>query len=517
MEAMIDLAGRVHRAAGWHADRIAAIDGARAATFAEVEERSNRLAQLLIARGGGGPGQVAILLQNSVAWLEADLAVLKAGKAKVPINVRLTVDERAYLLRNSRATTLITDDEGARSLRDAVADLDDLDHVLVVDEPTELGIPLEQELRAASPAPPCLAIDPRSPSVILYTSGTTGRPKGAVATFESRWRTTCAMLADELELRPGDGMIHAGSMAHGSGSKSIAFWLRGARNLMMGKFTGPAFLDLARRHGATHSFLVPAMIATLVDAAKEDPAPAPTLRQISYGGAPISAALLKKAMATFGPIFAQVYGSCEAPHPITVMTRSDHESLTDSRASSIGRETLEVELRLVASGEEVVADGPGELQVRGQSIMTGYWDDPVATDAALVDGWYRTGDVAARDAEGFYSIIDRQREMIITGGLNVYPAEVERVISTLHGVREVAVIGIPHEKWGEAVTAVIVAEPEAALTEDAIIDHCRKLLAGYKKPQTVEFREELPKGSTGKILKRAIREPYWQDAERMVS
>jgi acyl-CoA synthetase (AMP-forming)/AMP-acid ligase II len=258
------------------------------------------------------------------------------------------------------------------------------------------------------------------------------------------------------------------------------------------------------------------MIASLVEAAGDQPSPAPSMKQVSYGGAPISASLLRRATEVFGSIFVQVYGSCEAPHPLSILTRADHLELTEAKAASIGRETLGIELRIVGPDGPVPVGEPGELQVRGPSIMIGYWENPAATREALVDGWYRTGDVATRDAGGYYAIVDRQRDMIITGGLNVYPAEVERAISQLEGVNEVAVIGIPDDKWGEAVTAFIAAEPNANLTEELVVDHCRRLLAGYKKPRRVEFRDDLPKGPTGKILKRALRDRFWQGAERMV-
>lgn len=513
---MIDVLSRISRAADWYGERVAAIDGDRSLTFAELEERANRLAHVLIRRGARSGGQVAILLPNSLEWLEADFGVLKAGKAKVPINVRLAPEERKYILANSRAETLITDSDGLASLTTVMARLPNLHTVLVVAEHPEAGLAYEEELAEAPPGPPTVAPHPDSPSVILYTSGTTGRPKGAVASYESRWLTTCAMLTDEVAIEPGDGMVHAGSMAHGSGSKSLAFWLRGARNVIMPRFDGPSFLALVTRVSATHTFLVPTMIASLVDAAAGQPSPMPSMKHVSYGGAPISASLLGKATDIFGPIFVQVYGSCEAPHPVSILTRSDHVELTEARAASIGRETLGIELRIAGPDGPLPVGETGELQVRGPSIMSCYWENPEATSDAFIDGWYRTGDVACRDAHGYYSIIDRKRDMIITGGLNVYPAEVERVISQLEGVSEVAVIGIPDEKWGESVTAFISAEPDARLTAEVVVDYCRQHLAGYKKPQRVEFREALPKGPTGKILKRALREPFWEQANRMV-
>jgi acyl-CoA synthetase (AMP-forming)/AMP-acid ligase II len=510
---MPGLASKVHRAARWYSDSVAVVDGNRRVTFTELERRSNRLANALIGLGEDTGGHVSLLLPNSVEYVEADLALVKAGKAKVPVNVRLSADERAYVIGNCEADTLITDAAGLASVADARDDLPRLRNVLVVGGSAEGERGYEDTLARASDRAPGLAEDPEAPSVILYTSGTTGRPKGAVASFRSRWLTMVNMMMCELGAVPGDGMVHAGSMAHGSGSKTLAFFLSGARNLPMAKFDGEKFVDLVTRERATHTFLVPTMIASIIDAL-EAGAERPPLKTLSYGGAPIAESLLRKALDRLGPVLFQVYGSCEAPHPITVLSKADHADLRDGRAASIGREALGSEVVVGAPGEEVEE---GELLVGGATAMTGYWNNPEATEAAFVDGYYRTGDVARRDADGYLYILDRRREMIISGGLNVYPAEVERVLNEHPGVGEVAVIGVPDERWGETVMAVIVPAPGSEASEEALLDHCRDRMAGYKKPKTVRFVDDLPKGSTGKILKRELREEFWAGRERMVN
>ncbi|HEY1690421.1 MAG TPA: AMP-binding protein [Solirubrobacteraceae bacterium] len=523
---MSGLAAKLHRTARWHSERIAAIDGEREASFGTIESRSNRLANGLLGLsedvgGQAGPrgGRVALLLPNSLEYIEADLAIVKAGKAKVPINVRLTPDERAYVMRDSGAELLITDEAGLASIAEGHREqLPDLHNVLVVGPDACGQTGYEALLQKASDAPPGLPEDPDAPSVILYTSGTTGRPKGAASSFRSRWLTTVNMLVSELDVAPGDGMIHAGSMAHGSGSKALAFFLSGARNIAMRKFDGEAFFDLVERHGATHTFLVPTMIATLLEASRSRSAPSPALKTLSYGGAPIAEPLLREALAELGGALVQVYGSCEAPHPITILSKADHAELIEGRAASIGRESLAVETLIADADGQPVADGePGELLVGGPSVMSGYWNASEATARAFVDGHYRTGDVARRDEHGYLYIVDRQREMIITGGLNVYPAEVERVLCEHDAVAEVAVIGVPDERWGESVMAVVVASPNAPVGEEDLLEHCRARLAGYKKPRHVSFVERLPKGSTGKVLKRELRQEFWEGRSRMVN
>jgi acyl-CoA synthetase (AMP-forming)/AMP-acid ligase II len=243
------------------------------------------------------------------------------------------------------------------------------------------------------------------------------------------------------------------------------------------------------------------------------------LRNVSYGGAPITARALEAAMACFGNVFTQVYGSCEAPHPVMVLPRHAHVVDPDRRAqlTSVGREVTNVQVRLADPDGAPVAPGDkGEMWIRGANVMLGYWNNADATEDVLRDGWYRTGDVAWQDDDGFYYIVDRARDMIITGGLNVYPAEIESVIAEHPAVREVAVVGVPDERWGEAVKAFVVRRADDPLDADALIDLCRDKLAGYKKPKHVEFVDRLPRGSTGKILKRELVTSEWAGRERRV-
>ena len=510
-----DLTDRVHEAGERGGDGIAAIDGARRSTFREIEERSNRLANALVAFTGGH-GRVALMLPNSIEMLEGDLAAVKAGLAKVPINQRLVADEREYVLADSRAAVLITDRDGYESIESAVERLPHLARVVIVDEDPRRRWSYDAVLRSAASSKPRRQTDATAPSVILYTSGTTGRPKGAVASRQNRWLTTLAMLREELDIGVGDAMVHCGSMAHGSGSKSLAFWLMGARNIMMPRFDAEACLHVVAAEHATNTFLVPTMIASLLDAAEAIGAARSGFRTISYGGAPISEPLLVRALEMFGNVFVQVYGSCEAPHPVTVLSKADHQNLTDGRAASIGRPTtssrVQIECDESAEGELI-----GEMLIGGDRILSSYWNRPEASSEAIVDGWYKSGDIARGDADGYLYIVDRKRDVVISGGLNIYPAEVERVVAQHSGVKEVAVVGIPDERWGEAVVAFVVKELDVDLTHDALLEYCGEHLAGYKKPRRIEFRDDLPKGNTGKVIKRELRDPYWSDRVRQVN
>jgi acyl-CoA synthetase (AMP-forming)/AMP-acid ligase II len=461
---------------------------------------------------------VAILTPNRLESVEVDFGIAKAGKVRVPINTRLSTDERAYLLENSGAETLLFDASEAQFVAAVRPGFRSL-HAISLGDTVDRALRYEELLEGTDDSAPSVTLAQDDPAFILYTSGTTGRPKGATATQASRWAATVGMLLDEIDAVPGDAMVHVGSMAHGSGSKVLAYFVRGARNIAVAKWDAHKFLDLVERERATATFLVPTMISMLLQARRTNTADLSSLKTVSYGGAPIAPAVLQDALAVFGPVFVQVYGSCEAPHPVLVLGRDDHLVAPgqEARLASVGRETMTCRVMIAGpDGNPVPPGEKGEMWIRGDNVMRGYWQDPEATAAVLVDGWYHTGDIATRDADGFVSIVDRERDMIISGGLNVYPAEVEAALHRHPAVLECAVFGVPDAEWGESVRAAVVLREDATATESELIEHCRSLLAGYKKPRTIEVLSELPKGATGKILKRSLRDPHWADRSRAV-
>jgi acyl-CoA synthetase (AMP-forming)/AMP-acid ligase II len=512
---MTALNSMISRSAQWFSTATAVTDGRRTVSFADVDSRSNRLAQVLLGYSGELGARVAMLMPNCVEAVEVDFAIIKSGKVKVPINVRLSPDERAYLIGDSGAETLIFDSSAEDSVAEILDGLPDLRFLLRIG-PGTLGDDYEDSLLAAADSLPAVTLEPAAPSLFLYTSGTTGRPKGAITTNGSRLAGTLNMLANEIDPRPGDAMAHVGSMAHGSGSKILAHFLRGSRNIPVAKWEPHEFLRLVAATRATHTFLVPTMISQLVDAATASDDDWSCLKTITYGGAPMPAARLEAALDVLGPRLVQVYGSCEAPHPVLVLTTEDH-ARRGNVLSAAGREVVGVETRMLTSDGSPARDGePGELVVRGANVMSGYWQKPEATNEVLYDGWYRTGDVALRDADGYIYIVDRARDLIISGGYNVYPAEVEAVLARHAAVAEVAVVGVPDDKWGEAVRAVVVRSEDATATESELIDFCAQNLAGYKKPKAIDFVGELPHGSTNKVLRREVRDRYWNGRQRRV-
>lgn len=502
----------IRRAVAAHRDSVAVVDGDRSATFGEVGERTIRLANALNGLSAVEGGRVAILMRNRLEYVEADLAIARAGRVKVPINPKLSDDERAFVVDDSGADVVITEASELDRVRDGLAGRKV--EVVSVDGPAAGAHGYEDILAGASTVEPVFVADPERLSQFLYTSGTTGRPKGAMLLDRCRVSATTMSLVEEFLVTPTDGMIHAGPLSHGSASKLLTFFVRGARNIVIPKFEPEIFLKAVREWGGTSSFVVPTMIQILVEHAKSDPTDnAWGLRNLTYGGASISRPTLDAAADVLGSVLTQVYGSCEAPHPVLALRHRDlaDPSLPGSGAVPAGRPALGLDVRVVGkdgTDAEVDENGvrTGELWVKGPNVMVGYWERPEATGESIVDGWYKTGDVVTEDADGLFTLVDRAKDIVITGGLNVYPAEVERVLRELPGVAETAVVGVPDEKWGELVTAVVVPRSPGAVDEATVVAWVGEKLAGYKKPRKVLFLDDLPKGSTGKILKREVRE-----------
>jgi acyl-CoA synthetase (AMP-forming)/AMP-acid ligase II len=492
-----DLVGRASRR---YADRVAVVDGDRSLTFAEVGDRSTRFANALLGLAPRPRVRVGLLMSNCLEFVEIDFAIAKAGMVKAPMNPRLADDERAFILANCGAEVLVTEESELPRVEAIRGDLPELRHVVVVDREASYG----DLLAKASSRRPDVVIDPDGPSMILHTSGTTGRPKGATTSQRARVAANLNMLLDEFSVGPDDGMVHVAPMSHGSGSKILAYYMRGARNITLAKFDPASLLHACSTLGGTSTFVVPTMIRMLLDA-PERRSHGVAIRNITYGGAPMPSALAEEAIDAFGPVLTQVYGSCEAPHPVTTLSHSDHLADGHSHLGSAGHPALRVQVRIVGEDGTDVPDGePGELWVQGDNLMSGYWGDPDATNQVLVDGWYRSGDVAQIDAQGYVSIVGRERDMLISGGLNVYPAEVEAALHRHPDISEAAVLGMSDDLWGEAVTAVIVRRTGHEVTADEVVQHCRRLLADYKKPRKIVFVDALPKGNTGKVSKQEL-------------
>lgn len=475
-----------------HPSAIAFREHGRALTFAEAGERIARLANALRAVSADTGRCVGILLANRIEYAEADLAIALAGKVRAPVNPRLADEERAHALGNVAAETLITEAAELERVVALLPDLPALRRVLVVDAEgalPDIVIGYEAALAAASPQPPRVDVDDEAPSVVRHTSGTTGRPKGAVISARARVAAMRHSMAEEHLPEADDCFLHASPMGHASGDKVLTFFHRGAANAFVPRFDAGRFAADVTELGVTATFLVPTMLRMLLHEGQGDL----RLRNLTYGGSPIDFETRTAAVERFGPVLTQIYGTTETPHPVLVLGHDEH--LLPEAAEATGRPVMGVDVRL---------DDVGEIWIRGPNVMSGYWGDPGATAEALVDGWYRSGDVGRALPGGWIAVVDRLKDLIITGGLNVYPAEVEAALLRHPAVAEAAVYGAPDPLWGEVVAAAVVLAPGAAVTADALAAHCEPLLAGYKKPRRITFRDSLPKGATGKILKRAL-------------
>jgi long-chain acyl-CoA synthetase len=511
------LAQGLNRAATINPRGTATVFGDRRRSWAEVADRVARLAGGLTRLGVARGDRVAVLALNGDRYFEALFAVPAAGAALVPINTRLAPPEIAHVLEDSGAKALLLDDAFA-AVPGRLPGLAAVEHLVHLGEGAPpAGMRAFEALLDADPlADPLSGGDDLAG--IFYTGGTTGRSKGVMLSHRNLV-ANAAMVVPAVGYRADSVYIHAAPMFHlADGMSTFAVTMLGGRHVFIPRFDPADLLAEAERNRVTHAVLVPTMIGAVVGhpgVARHDLS---SLRVVAHGASPMPDALRKRAAAVLpGVRFLHVYGMTEAAPLATAMDL--HVQPEGERLRSCGRPALLVEVRIAdAEDREVPRGTVGEVQVRGPNVMLGYWDQPAATRAALRGGWYHTGDGGRMDEDGYVYVVDRLKDMIITGGENVYSAEVENAIATHEGVAEVAVIGIPDERWGEAVHAVVVPRPGRVLAAEEVVGHCRGLIAGYKCPRSVEVREEpLPLSGAGKVLKTRLREPFWAGRERQVS
>ena len=511
------------RAALRYPDRPAWLQGDVTITFREAEAHANRLAHALLSLGGQPGDRVGMLVPNCYQGLETLLAPMKAGMAVVPMNVRLLPNEHQYMLNDSGAFALIYGEEFRDHLAQMRGSLTSVKHLICVGHGGTGDLGYEHVLADRRETPPDLAIEPDDLAWIFYTSGTTGHPKGAMLTHRNLITMAEQFLLNINPARPGDVLLHAAPITHGSGLSIFHHLAAGAASAFPATrtFDPPKVFEAIQRYRVTTMFLVPTMINMLLASADKTKYDLSSLHTIFYGGAPMYVEQLLEAVRTFGPIFVQIFGQGEAPMTCASLPKEEHLAGDDpvklKRLASAGRETTAVHVRIVDDEDREVPSGQmGEIVVRGDLVMKGYWNKPEATAETLRGGWLHTGDIGYLDPDGYLYITDRKKDMIISGGSNIYPREIEEVICRHPAVFEVAVIGIPDAKWGETVKALVVLREGVRAAEAEIVEHCKRHMASYKKPQSVEFLTALPKNAYGKVLKRELRDRYWADRGRKV-
>ncbi len=496
------------RGANGHRGRIALTVGERAMTFGEVDDLSSRLANALLSLGVPPRARVGLLLNNGALSVPVDFACVKANLNRVPLNARLSVDEHARMLVEARVGVLLY---GA-DLRDRATGLAELvpDLHAIPLEPEEPGeMALTTVAANASSELPDVDVRPSDVVLTLFTSGTTGTLKAAQHTQASYAAICRNVLLNLMPAREDDVMLHAASLIHASGVFVLPCWLRGARTVIMPAFEPAEFLRVLEAESITAINLVPTMLQMLLQQPGVEEREYSALRYVIYGASPIPQPVLARAMEVFGrERFFQYYGQTECPLCITVLRPEDHAG---ERLRSCGKPCLDVELKLVDANGDRARGREGEIAVRAPSMMAGYFDAPeLDAEMRLPGGWLRTRDLGALDEDGFLYLLDRTSDMIVTGGYNVYPREVEDVLLAHPEVRECAVIAIADDTWVEAVAAVVVTD--AGVTEQELIAFCRDKLASYKKPQRIFFETALPKTAVGKISRKTLRDRYRETA-----
>jgi len=494
-------------------DKPAVIEGDRSIDFESLNRRANRAGNLFVGLGVGVQDRVAYMWFNSMTGSEILHGFRKTGIVGTPINYRLKPAEVAYVLIDSGAVAVLADDAHVDVVDAARADVTHELRCIATGGRIPAGWLSYENAAAAqpetAPAPPS-EISGLGPSMI-YTSGTTGHPKGT-------WRPNGVSIENVLqtisifELSAADVHLLCGPGYHsGVAFLSALHHVLGATIVVQPKFEADGALDLIERYRVTDTFMAPTLLQRLVDAQERRPRDVSSLRAIILGAAPCPYALKVRAEHVLGQVLWEFYGATETG--INTVLRPEDQL---RKPGSCGQAVPGQEIRLVdASGNDVPVGTPGELQVRNTWIAE-YFNRPDATSASLRDGFFSVGDVAYRDDEGFYFICDRRVDMIISGGANIYPAEVEAVLHAHPAVADAAVIGVPDPEWGESVKAVVQRRPETTVTADELIAFCGERLAGYKKPRTVDFVDALPRDAAGKLLKRAIRAPYWEGAGRTI-
>jgi long-chain acyl-CoA synthetase len=499
-------------------DRVAIHFEGRRITFGELDRRTNQVANALFAEGVGSQARIAILSKNAPAFFELWFGAAKADVVLVPVNFRLAPAEVAFVVEDAGAEILFVGADFYPVVEKAAAELKSVRRIIALDGAHE-SWPGYSDWLAAQPATDrALPIAAEHCAIQMYTSGTTGHPKGAQLSHAGLLALTRVALGSFGGWHENDVNLVCMPLFHigGSGWALIGFH-RGIDSVLMRDPDPAAILRLIQEYRVTKAFMVPALLLFLLQNPQCRTTDFSSLELIVYGASPAPVDLVRNAINVFGCGLAQVYGLTETTGAITYLPPEDHDEKAPERLKSCGKPMAGIEIRVVdALGKDVATGDVGEIVTRSAQNMLGYWNQPEATRRSIRDGWFYTGDAGYLDADGFIYIHDRVKDMIISGGENIYPAEVESALFGHPAVADVAVIGIPDDKWGEAVKALVVKRPGAEVTGDELIGFARERIAHYKAPRSIDFVDALPRTPTGKILKRELRKPFWAGQERQV-
>ena len=509
-------------AAATHPDRIAFSFEGRRTDFATFDRHSDQVAQALLAAGAKPGDRIAYIGKNSDTYFELVFGALKTGVVMVPVNWRLAGPEMTVIVNDSQAQLIFVGPEFYATVLSELSALPAVQTIIAMEGGHADWTPYTawRDAQPATKAGHQAGLG--DVAVQLYTSGTTGRPKGVMLSHNNFIHSIYANQKSPepwTQWQDGDNSIQAMPVSHISGTGwGIITVHHAATCHIQRQFDIDITIDMIVRDRINKIFLVPAAMQALIRHPRAKDADFSCIREMGYGASPIPLALLRECMDVLGCGFVQFYGMTETTGTIVALPPEDHSPKGSPRMRAAGKPLPWVEIRVVdADGNDVPTGKVGEIVTRSAANMLGYWNRPDETARTIRDGWLHTGDAGYLDADGYVFIHDRVKDMIITGGENVYPAEVESALSDHPAIAEIAVIGVPDEKWGEAVKAIIVLRPDASLTEDELIAWSRQRIAGFKTPRSANFVDMLPRNASGKLLKRELRAPYWAGAGRQVN
>lgn len=498
----------ITRSSRYFTNRTAFVIDGEAISFGNLNLRINKLANALLSLGLKKGDRVGLLFHNSLAYLESHLALYKAGLVWVRLNARLTPQEIRGMIEDSGAVCLMHGPEFLETAGKVSSGVRWL-----IQKGQGRGLDYDDMLQKGSEQEPEVDVFSDDLSDLWYTSGTTGAPKGIMLTHRNILACSQFLLSDVYDISREDKFLTAGALSHAGSVRILPFVIRGAACYLHGHFDPKKIFEEIERSKITDLATVPTMLIALMDHPERPHFDLSPLKRITYAGSPTPVGRIKEALELFGPVLDQSYGQAESVIAITHLPRQEHilegDPDRERRLASTGREYPGVEVRIVDDHDHFVGPGKlGEVVTRSDLVMRGYWNQPEKTKEALKGGWLHTGDIGYLDEEGYLFLVDRKHDKIITGGLNVYPREVEEVISAHPAVAQVAVFGAKDPFWGEAVTAAIVTREELSVTDEELTAFCKEHLAGYKRPKKIYFLEELPKNSYGKVLRKELKKQF---------
>jgi len=498
-------------------EKLAVAHGPKKLTYAQFNTRTNKLANAFTKLGIRKGDNVAVVTYNCPETLESLFACFKAGIGSCPINFRLHPKEFGFIIDHCEAKAVIISEEFNESIVEVRDMMPNVNYIITTNGASGELLDYEKLLAKETDEFVDVDVEPDHLAWLFYTSGTTGQPKGAMLTHRNLVAMSMNFYADMCAIGPDDAILHAAPLSHGSGLYAIPNIGKAAANVILASksFDPELVFKTIEEYRITNMFAAPTMVKIMIDSPAVDKYDHSSMKCLNYGGAPMYVEDMKKATQKLGPCLVQLFGQGESPMTITYLPIRDHvlegTELQMQRLSSAGIQRTDVEVKIFDDNDNELPFGEqGEIVCRSDISMKGYWKNPEGTAETLCNGWLHTGDLGYMDKNGYLFIMDRSKDMIISGGENIYPREIEEVLIKHPTVREAAVIGVPDPRWGEAIKAVVSLEPGDSVTEADLITFCTENIARYKRPKSIDIVDDLPKSNYGKILKRKLRDPYWK-------